>query len=156
MEESSSSSSMDYVFWPVATSTHCHRFLGPPISLPARGLYLRAYFGSLVFSILSRWLIQFCLYLDFTSCIAQICSSFLNMRYFWLHLPCYPQQQTITTNNNNNNNRRTETCTIPNWCLVWTSCFNPVALTQHGITQLRTSIQVAKTNGINIPDKKNK
>jgi len=38
---------------------------------------LRACFGSLVLSILSRWLIQFCLYLSLTSCIPEISISFL-------------------------------------------------------------------------------
>jgi len=65
---SSSSSSMDWVVWPVPASTHCHRFLGRTWSLLLWGLLLRACFGSLVMSILSRWLIQFCLYLNLISC----------------------------------------------------------------------------------------
>ena len=36
-----------------------------------------AYFGSLVLSILSRWLIQFCLYLSLTSCIPEISSRYV-------------------------------------------------------------------------------
>jgi len=38
---------------------------------------VKACFGSLVLSVLSRWLIQFCLYLSLTSCIPEISSSCL-------------------------------------------------------------------------------
>ena len=38
---------------------------------------MRACFGSLVLSILARWLIRFCLYLSLTSYIPEISSSFL-------------------------------------------------------------------------------
>jgi hypothetical protein len=40
-------------------------------------MYLRVCFRSLVLSVLSRWLIQFCLYMDLTSCIPEISSCFL-------------------------------------------------------------------------------
>ena len=44
--------------------------------------FLRAYFGSLVLSILSRWLTQFCLCLNLTSSIPEISSFFLMTSYF--------------------------------------------------------------------------
>jgi len=51
---------------------------------------LRACFGSLVLSILSRWLIELCLCLDFTSCISEISSSFLITSLFILSSLVYP------------------------------------------------------------------
>ena len=54
------------------------------------GLQLRACFGSLVLSILSRWLIQFCLYLSLTSYIAEISSSFLMTSFLILSCLVYP------------------------------------------------------------------
>ena len=49
-----------------------------------------ACFGSLVLSILSRWLIQFCLYLSLTSCIPEISSSFLMTSLLILPSLVYP------------------------------------------------------------------
>ena len=49
-----------------------------------------AYFGSLVLSILSRWLIQFCLYLSLTSCIPEISSSCLMSSLLILSSLVYP------------------------------------------------------------------
>ena len=69
---------------------HCRRFLGRPQSLLLRDLQLRACFGSLVLSILSRWLIQFCLYLSLTSCIAETSSSFLMTSLLILSSFVYP------------------------------------------------------------------
>jgi len=77
ISSSSSSSSMDYVARTVPASTRCHRFLGRPRSLLPLGLLFRVCFGSLVLSILSRWLIQFLFVLALTSCIPEISSSFL-------------------------------------------------------------------------------
>ena len=51
---------------------------------------MRACFGSLVLSILSRWLIQFCLCLSLTSCIPQISSSFLMTSLLILSSLVYP------------------------------------------------------------------
>ena len=51
---------------------------------------MTACFGSLVLSILSRWLIQFCLYLALTSCIPEICSSFLLTSLLVLSSLVYP------------------------------------------------------------------
>ena len=76
--------------WPVPASTHCHRFLGRPRSLLPPGLQLRACFGSPVFSVLSRWLIQFCLYWSLTSYIPEISSSFLITSLLILSSPVYP------------------------------------------------------------------
>jgi len=49
-----------------------------------------ARFGSLVLSILSRWLIQFYLYLSLTSCIPEISSSFLMTSLLILSSLVYP------------------------------------------------------------------
>ena len=49
-------------------------------------------FGSLVLSILSRWLIQICLYLSITSCIPEISGSFLITSiciYLWTYVCMY-------------------------------------------------------------------
>ena len=51
---------------------------------------MRTYFGSLVLSILSRWLIQFCLYLSLTSCIPEISSSCLMSLLLILSSLVYP------------------------------------------------------------------
>ena len=51
---------------------------------------MRACFGSLVLSILSRWLIQFYLYLSLTSCIPEISSSFLMTSLLILSSLVYP------------------------------------------------------------------
>ena len=51
---------------------------------------MRAYFGSLVLSVLSRWLIQFCLYLSLTSCIPEISSSCLMSWLLILSSLVYP------------------------------------------------------------------
>jgi len=51
---------------------------------------LRVCFGSLVLSILSRWLIQFCLCLNLTSCIPEISSSFLTTSLLILSSLVYP------------------------------------------------------------------
>jgi len=47
-------------------------------------------FGSLVLSVLSRWLIQFCFYLSLTSCIPEISSSFLVTSLLILSSLVYP------------------------------------------------------------------
>ena len=47
-------------------------------------------FGSLLLSILSRWLIQFCLYLAVTSCIPEISRSFLMTSFLILSSLVYP------------------------------------------------------------------
>ena len=51
---------------------------------------MRECFGSLVLSILSRWLIQFCLYLSLTPCIPEIPSSCLMSSLLILSSLVYP------------------------------------------------------------------
>ena len=51
---------------------------------------MRAYFGGLVLSILSRWLIHFCLYLSLTSCVPEISSYCLMSSLLILSSLLYP------------------------------------------------------------------
>jgi len=51
---------------------------------------VRVCFGSLVLSIFSRWLIQFCLYFSLTSCIPEISSSCLMSSLLILSSLVYP------------------------------------------------------------------
>ena len=53
----------------------------------------------------------------------------------------------LTTTNNNNGDWYYYQM-MNNFCLVWNSCFNLAALTQHGTTYLNTSMQAATTKGI--------
>ena len=61
-----------------------------PSSLGFVGEGVTACFGSLVLSILSRWLIQFCLYLSLKSCISEISSSCLMSSHLILSSLVYP------------------------------------------------------------------
>jgi len=65
-------------------------FSGASASLLPRVLYVRVCFGSLVLSIFSRWLIQFCLYFSLTSCIPEISSSCLMSSLLILSSLVYP------------------------------------------------------------------
>ena len=51
---------------------------------------MRACFGNLILSVPSRWFIQFCLYLDLTSCIPEISNSFLMTSLLILSSLVYP------------------------------------------------------------------
>jgi hypothetical protein len=91
------------------------------------------------------WLYSYSLYSVCTA--VDCCDNYRGVHECALFLTAFTE---LPTTNKYNNGDLYYHQRMINFCLVWNSCFILTALTQHGTTQLSTSMQAAKTKGIEI------